>query len=152
MKKTNPTTKLIMIFFASGIDSVIILSADKKYLILLLACLFQFQVIHAQQLDPSAQQSGSATQFPSADAFSNTPLTYTIIDAPNNTFCYDIYAEGRLMIHQSSMPGLPGNEGFKTKDDAMKVAEMVMYKIRKGEMPPTVSIDEMKQLGVIPIR
>ncbi len=151
MKKTNPTTKLIMNFFASGFDCVNILSTDKRYRILLLACLFQFQVIHAQQLDPSpaAQQSGSATQFPSADAFSNTPLTYTIIDAPNNTFCYDIYAEGRLMIHQSSMPGLPGNEGFKTRDDAMKVAEMVMYKIRKGEMPPTVSIDDLKQVGVI---
>lgn len=151
MKKTNPITKLLMIFFTSGFDCVNILSTDKRYRILLLACLFQFQVIHAQQLDPSpaAQQSGSATQFPSADAFSNTPLTYTIIDAPNNTFCYDIYAEGRLMIHQSSMPGLPGNEGFKTRDDAMKVAEMVMYKIRKGEMPPTVSVDEMKQLGVV---
>ena len=50
------------------------------------------------------------------------------------------------MIHQSSIPGLPGNEGFKTKDDAIKVAEMVVYKIRNGEMPPTVSIDEMESL------
>jgi len=58
-------------------------------------------------------------------------------------------ADGRLMIHQSSAPGLPGNEGFKTKADAEKVAKLVISKIKKGEMPPTVSIEEMKKLKVI---
>jgi len=35
------------------------------------------------------------------------------------------------MIHQTSIPGLPGNEGFKTREDVAKVAELVMSKIRK---------------------
>jgi hypothetical protein len=60
-----------------------------------------------------------------------------------------VYAEGRLMIHQTSAPGLPGNEGFKTKADAEKVALLVIDKIEKGEMPPTISIEEMKKLNVI---
>ena len=47
------------------------------------------------------------------------------------------------------MPGLPGNEGFKTKDGAVKVAELVISKIKMGEMPPSISIEEMKKLGVI---
>ena len=53
------------------------------------------------------------------------------------------------MIHQTSAPALPSNEGFKTKDDATKVALLVIEKIKKGEMPPTISIDEMKKLNVI---
>ena len=53
------------------------------------------------------------------------------------------------MIHQTSAPALPGNKGFKTKADATKVALLVIEKIKKGEMPPTISIDEMKKLGVI---
>ena len=53
------------------------------------------------------------------------------------------------MIHQTSAPALPGNEGFKTKKDASKIALLVIDKIRKGEMPPTISIDEMKKLNVI---
>ena len=61
----------------------------------------------------------------------------------------DVFADGRLMIHQSSVPALPGNEGFKTKEDATKVALLVIEKIRKGETPPTISIDEMKTLSVI---
>ena len=53
------------------------------------------------------------------------------------------------MIHQTSAPALSGNEGFKTKEDASKVAALAIGKIRKGEMPPTISIDEMKKLKVI---
>jgi hypothetical protein len=114
--------------------------------------LFQFfsiTLLFAQAPLNSAQPENSAAQFPEASTYANADLSYNIIDAPNNTFCYDVYAGGRLMIHQTSVPGLPGNEGFKTKDDAVKVTEMVMYKIRKGEMPPTVTSEEMKQLGVI---
>ena len=53
------------------------------------------------------------------------------------------------MIHQTSAPAVSGNEGFKTKEDATKVALLVIEKIRKGEMPPTISIDEMKKLNVL---
>src|ERR1017187_5782742 len=74
--------------------------------------------------------------------------SYTIIYAANNTWCYDIYKEKHLLIHQPSIPGLPGNEGFKTKADAEKIAKLVIEKIKKGEMPPTVTIDEMKKLKV----
>jgi len=44
---------------------------------------------------------------------------------------------------------MPGNEGFTTKQDAEKVALLVMDKIRKGEMPPTVLVEELKKLKVI---
>jgi hypothetical protein len=53
------------------------------------------------------------------------------------------------MIHQPSAPGLPGNEGFKTKADAEKVAKLVIDKIKKGEMPPSVTKEEMEKLKVL---
>ncbi|MGB3076887.1 MAG: DUF4907 domain-containing protein [Chitinophagales bacterium] len=40
---------------------------------------------------------------------------------PENTFCYDVFAAGKLLIHQTNIPGLPGNDVFKTKEDAVKV-------------------------------
>ncbi len=55
----------------------------------------------------------------------------------------------RLFIHQQSVPGLPGNEGFKTKEAASKVATLVVSKIQKGEMPPSITLDEMKKLKAI---
>jgi hypothetical protein len=76
-------------------------------------------------------------------------LTYKIIDGLNGSFGYDVYSNGKLLVHQLAKPALPGNEGFATKVAAEKVAKLVVAKIRKGEMPPTVTIEEMKKLKAI---
>lgn len=102
--------------------------------------------VQAQQ---QQKQDSNAAQFPSASTYANTKLTHKIIDAPGKTYGYDISADGRLMIHQSSIPGMPGNKGFTKKADAEKVAQLVIGKIKKGEMPPTVTVEEMKKLKVI---
>jgi hypothetical protein len=79
----------------------------------------------------------------------NTHYTFTIIPSVNKTWGYDIYMKKRLFIHQPSIPGLPGNEGFKTKASAEKVARLVIEKIQKCEMPPCVTIQEMEKLKVL---
>jgi hypothetical protein len=101
------------------------------------------------------QVTESLLQKPQTDSskttshFANTKFTYKIIDAPNNTFGYDIYVDNRKLIHQPSTPAVAGNEGFKTKADAVKVAKIVIGKMKKGEWPPAVTVEEMKKLKVI---
>ena len=121
----------------------------KSLAALILFCWISMTMLLAQARPAPAQRDGSAAKFPAASAYANTKLTYNVIDTPKHTYGYDVFADGRLMIHQTSAPALPGNEGFKTKEDAAKVALLVIAKIKKGEMPPTISIDEMKQLSVI---
>ena len=94
------------------------------------------------------QQKGSA-KVPDGKMPKNVSYTYTLIPAENKTWCYDIYMDKKLFIHQPSIPGLPGNEGFKTKADAEKIAKLVIDKIKKGEMPPSITIEEMKKLKVL---
>jgi len=53
------------------------------------------------------------------------------------------------MIKKPRIPGMPGNEGFKTKKSAQKVADLVINKMKKGEMPPSVTIEEMKKLKTL---
>jgi hypothetical protein len=91
----------------------------------------------------------SEVQFPAAAPFANTKLTYKIIPATNKTYCYDVLADGKIFIHQPSKPGLPGNEGFTTKSSAEKVAKLVITKIKNGEMPPSVTTEELKKLNVL---
>lgn len=76
-------------------------------------------------------------------------LTYQIITGINHTYGYDIYKNNQKLIHQPSIPCINGNKGFTKKEDAQKVAKLVIKKIRKGEMPPTLTIQEMKKLGVV---
>ena len=120
-----------------------------KLAALILSCCMSITMLFAQAPSAPVQPPGNAAKSPAASAYANSKLTYKIIDAPKHTWCYDVFADGRLMIHQTSAPALPGDEGFKTKEDAAKVALLVIEKIRKGEMPPTISIDEMKKLNVI---
>ena len=81
--------------------------------------------------------------------YENADLTIRIISSANNTFGYDILLQGRPFVHQPSIPALPGNEGFKTKERAQRVAELVVKKIRGGEVPPTVSVEELNSMGVL---
>ena len=120
----------------------------KPAVLILFQCMYGL-VLFGQSSPLPTQPQINIAKFPAEGTHTKTRLTYKIIDAPNNTFCYDVFADGKLMIHQTSVPGLSGNEGFKTKGNAEKVAQLVINKIKKGEMPPTVSIDEMKKINVI---
>lgn len=80
---------------------------------------------------------------------STATLTHKIIDNGNGSFGYDIYSNGKLLVRQPTIPAVSGNAGFKTKADAERTAVFVEGKIRKGEMPPTVTVEELKKLKVI---
>jgi len=76
-------------------------------------------------------------------------VTYKIITATSNTWGYDIYINGVLSVHQVSRPAVPGNLGFGSSADAEKVAKLIVNKIKHNQMPPTISVDEMKKLKVL---
>lgn len=106
-----------------------------------------FFVVHVLKAQQVTQQE---TKFPEAKTMSNKKLTYSVISSPGSTFGYDIFADSKLLIHQPSIPGLSGNSGFQTKQSAEKMALFVIDKIKNGEMPPSVTEKEMKDLKVIP--
>jgi hypothetical protein len=76
-------------------------------------------------------------------------FSYKIFAAVNNSWGYDIFSSNKLTIHQPTIPGMPGNEGFKTKEAAQKIAELVVEKMKRGEMPPTITEEELKKLNAI---
>jgi hypothetical protein len=61
---------------------------------------------------------------------------YTLKVLHNNIgYGYAIYGNGRLQIKQDFIPGIVGNQFFKTQDQAQKIGELVLSKISKGEDP-----------------
>lgn len=97
----------------------------------------------------SYAQAPQKAVFPSDEVFKNKNITANVIPSINNTWGYDISVGDKLMIHQLNIPGMPGNEGFKTKKAAQKTADFVIGKMKKGEMPPSVTKEEMKKLKAI---
>jgi hypothetical protein len=61
---------------------------------------------------------------------------------------YDIVAEGKTYIHQDRIPDVSGIRRFATKEDALKVAHLMVDKLKAGKFPPAVTYQEMKDLGV----
>jgi hypothetical protein len=41
------------------------------------------------------------------------------------------------------------NEGLSTKERAQNVAELVMKKVKNNDMPPSITIEELNNLGVL---
>lgn len=95
------------------------------------------------------QNPGTGPTFPSSEELKNLKLSYKIISSPHSTFGYDIYSDDKLLIHQPAIPGMQGNDGFTGKPEAERVASLVVKKINAGEMPPTVTLEEMKKLKAI---
>lgn len=63
-------------------------------------------------------------------------------------FGYDIYKDSILMIHQPIVPGVQGNRGFSSKEDAQKVAELMIYKLDNGITPPSITSEELDSLNL----
>ncbi|HZY82327.1 MAG TPA: DUF4907 domain-containing protein [Cyclobacteriaceae bacterium] len=84
-----------------------------------------------------------------AEKIAKSTITYQIIGSDIEGYGYDVFADGKLTVHQPVVPGQPGNKGFRTKADSEKVARLVVEKLKKRELPPTVSVEELRTLKVI---
>lgn len=134
------------------------LSLDKAYIftlckpvspfmgkaILLYFCFLFSTGMYAQPPDPG----NTIRSLPDTSRYQDALITASIFSAQNNTWGYDIYVNHTLLIHQPSIPCYAGRDGFRTKKNALSVAELVITKIRKGLMPPTVTKAELKALGI----
>jgi hypothetical protein len=61
---------------------------------------------------------------------------------------YDILNRGKPFIHQPTIPGTPGVVAFSSQEQARRVGERVVEKLGQAEALPTMTNEELRQLGV----
>ncbi|GAB2569608.1 DUF4907 domain-containing protein [Spirosoma areae] len=61
---------------------------------------------------------------------------------------YDILTNDKPFIHQPTIPGQSGIVGFASPEQARRVGERVVEKIQHTQALPTLTNDELRQLGV----
>lgn len=86
--------------------------------------------------------------FISCDSLPAARVGYTLTGNATQGYGYDVMVNGSLLVHQRTVPCVKGNKGFSSKKDAAKVAALVAEKVKKGIMPPQVTIKEMRSLGI----
>jgi hypothetical protein len=126
---------------------------SKRTILLLVVMLFPFCAIHVQGQKRSENKKTPVepkpVQFPVSSAVKNSTITYQLIQGNDHTWGYNILLDNRIIIKQPTPPGMFGNNGFATKKGAEDVAKLVISKMKKGEVAPTITIDEMKKLKAI---
>jgi hypothetical protein len=85
----------------------------------------------------------------SAEKIAKANITYKVISVEKGGYGYDVFVDGKKLIHQTNIPGQPGVAGFKKKEDSKRVAELVVRKLKNRELPPSVTEQELRQLKVI---
>lgn len=76
-------------------------------------------------------------------------ITYGFVPSIHQTWGYQILVNQKPFIKQLSIPAIQGKQGFKDTTAAGKVARLMIRKIKNGEMPPTITIPELKKLKAI---
>lgn len=71
----------------------------------------------------------------------------TVITLNDNGYGYQIFYGEKELIRQESVPVLKGKSGFGSKEDAEKVALLVLNKLQR-KVPPNVTLKELEQLGI----
>ncbi|WP_420148942.1 DUF4907 domain-containing protein [Spirosoma sp.] len=61
---------------------------------------------------------------------------------------YDILINNKLFIHQPTIPGQSGTVGFASQEQARRVGERVVERVQETKALPTLTNDELRQLGV----
>lgn len=62
---------------------------------------------------------------------------------------YDILIDTVRYVHQEHIPAINGLHPFASESDAYKTGELAIKKIEQGILPPTLNIEELKELGII---
>ena len=73
-------------------------------------------------------------------------IQFFIIKSEQSGYGYDIYRNGNLYIHQTTIPSIGGNKGFADTASAAKIARFIIEKMRKTDALPTISEEEVTKL------
>ena len=60
---------------------------------------------------------------------------------------YEIDVDGKPFIHQDYIPAIQGKKSFKSPEDALKVGQLLLEKM-KNKKRPVITVDELKGMSI----
>jgi len=65
-----------------------------------------------------------------------------------NGWGYDILVDDKLFIHQESIPVLQGKAGFPKKEQAAQTAQLIINKLKQGQVPAVTTFELEKIISL----
>ena len=60
---------------------------------------------------------------------------------------YDIYTNDSLYIHQEYMPAVEGRKGFANKEDADKIGQLAIARLKYSKLP-VITLADLDSIGI----
>lgn len=113
---------------------------------------FAFLFAHCSPAPEPEATSGLRDSAPLSAPAQNT-YSYVVFDITDSLgqphgAGYDIYQGTKRFIHQTTVPGEPGTEGFVSREEAARVAELVVTKLESASGFPSVTRRELDSLHI----
>ncbi len=86
------------------------------------------------------------TPVPLQDSSTITNYSWVLMGNDDGTFGYEVMRSGNLIVSQPNIPGEGSTAGFTSKEQAAAAAELVISKLEKDILPPTISAKELKKI------
>lgn len=66
----------------------------------------------------------------------------------DNGWAYDIMVDGKKLIAQKHIPVVEGNQKFVSQEDAYNCGKLMIIKLIRGEMPPSITDKDLIDLNI----
>ena len=83
-----------------------------------------------------------------AEKISKANVYYILKSVDKGKYGYYIFIDEQMIVDQSSIPAVSGNNGFISKIEAEKTALFAINKIKEGYMLPTITIEDLEKLNI----
>jgi len=110
------------------------------------ACLIVTSCEEAEKVPAATPETVVAAAQPS----NYSVASFVVEDSTGNFlgYGYDIYNGTKKMIHQSTIPGEPGVNGFVSAEEAERVGKLVVHKLENNSGFPTINRSELDSLKI----
>mgnify|MGYP001271692802 CR=1 FL=1 len=72
--------------------------------------------------------------------------SFKLLQLNNNTFGYEVFANGVLILRQDEYPGRGAGNGFQSEKDATIIAQVIISKLQRPVAPPVLSAQQVNQI------
>jgi hypothetical protein len=105
-----------------------------------------------ESTDSAAEVRQESIPQPAQGNFQNIEVrTFEVIDTIGGSskgWGYDIVVDGKRMIRQPIIPGIQGNNAFRTEEEARRVGQLAADKMKRTGSLPTIQPAELDSLGI----
>jgi hypothetical protein len=82
---------------------------------------------------------------------SNSNVKFRSFQSPDSTWGFTIFVNSKPFLHYKTIPADKSVSGFESQQEADEVASLFVKKIRKGDMTPALTKNEIDSLGLLKV-